>query len=74
MSDQDDFPADECDDELDELEEAEADCGLDPEGYCSQAGTEHCDFCCPFRSSQDFRGSAAWYRKRGETPPWEQQP
>lgn len=33
----------------DEHEEALLNCGLDEEGFCSLAGTEHCDFECPFR-------------------------
>lgn len=60
--------------EDDEYEVAMDLCGLDDEGQCSMAGTEHCDFKCPFRDSEDFCGSAAWYRKRGETPPWEKSP
>lgn len=39
-------------DEYDELEEAFDECGrLPPElgGGCQLAGTEHCDFDCPFR-------------------------
>ena len=33
----------------DELEEAMADCGLDPEtGWCGHAGTEYCSFRCIF--------------------------
>jgi hypothetical protein len=38
-------------------------CGLRHDGQCSQAGTEHCDFCCPNRMSDLFAGSAAWYEK-----------
>ena len=27
------------------------------------AGTEHCDFICPYRNSEHFAGSAAWRAK-----------
>ena len=39
-------------------------CGLGDDGQCALAGTEHCDFCCPYRDSDLFAGSAAWNRKR----------
>lgn len=29
------------------------------------AGTEHCDFSCPNRDSEDFCGSKAWHEKHG---------
>lgn len=40
--------------ELDEEEEAAAECGLLPAhlgGGCTLAGTEHCDFECPYRDN-----------------------
>lgn len=55
----------EWDEDEEEFGEAMEDCGLDSEGFCSQAGTEYCDFECPFRDSEDFRGSDAWLRKHG---------
>ena len=36
-------------DETDPIEEAMFECGMGPDGYCALAGTEHCDFDCPFR-------------------------
>ena len=36
-------------DETDAWEEYEMACGMDRDGQCSQAGTEYCDFECPFR-------------------------
>jgi hypothetical protein len=51
-------------DEPDPMEEAELECGLGGDGQCSLAGSEHCDFVCPFRESEDFAGSAAWRAKR----------
>jgi len=41
----------------------EDECGLGKGGYCSLAGTEHCDFVCPNRDSDMFRGSVAWRAK-----------
>lgn len=41
----------------------EAECGLMNDGQCLMAGTEHCDFTCPWRDSEDFAGSAAWIKK-----------
>lgn len=41
------------------------DCGLMPDGQCLNAGTEHCDFSCPNRDSEDFAGSKAWMKARG---------
>lgn len=36
------------DDEDDDMEMADLSCGELPEGGCSLAGTEHCDWRCPF--------------------------
>lgn len=51
----------------------EDECGLGDDGQCSMAGTEHCDFSCPNRDSEDFCGSAAWIKKHApdekEPPP-----
>lgn len=41
--------ADEIDD-LDEWEEAASECGQDESGACSLAGSEFCEFDCPFNS------------------------
>lgn len=41
----------ECDDERDELTEHEQkldECGETDDGFCTLAGTEYCDFECPF--------------------------
>lgn len=32
----------------DAIEELMGDCGQDASGYCSMAGTEYCDWECPF--------------------------
>lgn len=39
---------DDCDDD-DDFENALDECGMTSEGICMLAGTEHCDFECPFR-------------------------
>lgn len=36
-------------DEDDEMWEAEMNCSMDRHGQCGQAGSEYCDFECPFR-------------------------
>ena len=41
-------PADDERDEYDEIAEAEMNCGMNSDGQCSQAGTEYCDWNCPF--------------------------
>lgn len=55
------------DDDRDEFEEDGPDdwedCGLMPDGQCSMAGSEHCDFTCPNRDSDMFVGSKAWREK-----------
>lgn len=42
------------DDEEDEWEAAMQECGQTREGGCSLAGTEYCDFDCPFRDEDLF--------------------
>ena len=53
-----DFLCDDDDDyEPDEFEEAMDECGLLPKhlgGGCTLAGTEHCDFDCPFRDHPEW--------------------
>jgi hypothetical protein len=42
-------------DEEDELELAIEECGIIPsDGGCQLAGTEHCDFECPFRDHPEW--------------------
>lgn len=52
-------------DELDPMDELAQECGLGDDGQCAMAGTDHCDFTCPWRNSEDFAGSAAWRAKHG---------
>ena len=54
------------DDEDDEMESLAQACGLYTNGQCSMAGTEHCDFECPWRDSEDFAGSGAWLKKHNK--------
>jgi hypothetical protein len=44
-----------CDREEDEWEEAVQECGIIPgDGGCQLAGTEYCDFECPFRDHPEW--------------------
>lgn len=49
-----------------QFDELMQECGLGSNGQCSLAGTEHCDFECPLRNSEDFCGSEAWLRKHNK--------
>lgn len=50
MSDLDDYDdEDNYDEDENPLEKAIEDCGIGPDGLCLLAGTEFCDFECPFR-------------------------
>jgi hypothetical protein len=64
MDDDDDY-SDEDDDGLDPMDELDLECMLGHDGQCGLAGSEHCDFVCPYRDSEDFAGSAAWCQKHG---------
>lgn len=62
--------ADEFDpDEVDDFDDEDdlLDCALDPEsGQCGHAGSEHCDFECPLRDSDEFAGSRAYCIKHNQ--------
>lgn len=45
---------DENDSDLDDEEEGWEDCGMGPDGQCSNAGTEWCDWHCGFRRYWEF--------------------
>lgn len=61
-------PDDEHDDDGDEeYDWLDQECHLGADGQCGLAGTEHCDFECPYRDSELFAGSEAW-RKKHEKP------
>lgn len=55
-------------DDGDEFDWLEQECGLADDGQCAMAGTEHCDFTCPYRDSEDFAGSEAWNKKHAKLP------
>lgn len=67
MKGPDDYDDDDFEPQSDE-DEWEAECGLDEDGQCMLAGTEHCDFVCPMRDSAEFAGSAAWHEKHRVKP------
>lgn len=75
-SEPDDFDDGDSDDydEVDYLDELLQECGLGHDGQCSMAGTEHCDFVCPMRESEDFCGSAAWRKKHDSDAPSSAEP
>ena len=54
------------DDAADEDDPDWFECGLGPDGQCSKAGSEECDFNCPYRDSEEFAGSRAWHAKRAQ--------
>ena len=64
MSNDWDFDYDDYDDE-DEFDPSD-DCMLGDDGQCGAAGSEWCDFECPYRDSELFAGSAAWLAKRAK--------
>ena len=59
------------DDEFDELEERDLadDCMLMDDGQCMAAGSEWCEFECPYRDSELFAGSKAWIEKHKGSKP-----
>jgi len=57
------YEIDDGDDEGYDDDWLDEECGLMDDGQCRLAGTEHCDFTCPWRDSEDFAGSAGWIKK-----------
>lgn len=49
----------------DEQDEEEFDCHLGADGQCGAAGSEDCDWNCPYRDSELFAGSKAWMKAHG---------
>lgn len=68
MTEPDDYFFDEMDDG-DDFDPAD-ECMLRPDGQCGAAGSEWCDFECPYRDSELFAGSEAWSKKheKGSRP------
>lgn len=51
-------------DDDDDDEAFDEDCGLNfDDGQCALAGSEHCDFCCPWRTSDAFAGNPGFKPK-----------
>jgi hypothetical protein len=46
-------------------DEEDFDCHLMDNGQCMAAGSEDCDWNCPYRDSEHFAGSKAWMRAKG---------
>jgi hypothetical protein len=53
------------DDDTDELEDDEAwlDCGLMQNGQCLKAGSEECDWECPYSRGAHYAGSDLWNKR-----------
>ena len=49
--------------------ELEFDCGLGPDGQCSMAGTEDCDWECPNSRGEFYAGSELWHKKHNAGTP-----
>ncbi len=45
------------------------DCGLMPDGQCLKAGSEDCDFGCPYSHGPYYAGSQAWHKRHNEGAP-----
>ncbi len=50
-------------------EDEEFDCGLGPDGQCSMAGSEDCDWDCPHSHGPRYAGSEAWHREHNAAAP-----
>lgn len=61
MSEPHDF--DDYEDDEDVGEEAYYDCGLMPDGQCLKAGSEECDWECPYSHGEFYCSSALWQKK-----------
>lgn len=56
------------DDELSDEEDC-FDCGLHIDGQCSKAGSEECDWECPFSHGARYAGSEAWHKEHNAGVP-----
>ena len=52
-------------DQLDSEDDTYWDCGLMPDGQCLKAGSEECDWDCPYSRGEFFAGSELWNKKHG---------
>lgn len=62
---------DDYDDFDDEAEDETAwiDCGLSPDGQRSKAGSEECDWECPYSRGEHFAGSELWKKNHSRGVP-----
>lgn len=60
-----DFDFDDDYEDEDDFDPAD-DCMLGDDGQCGAAGSEWCEFECPYRDSELFAGSAAWCAKHSK--------
>lgn len=65
--DEDAFDYDDSDDDADE--EDWLDCGLRIDGQCSKAGSEECDWECPYSHGERYAGSEAWHKLHNASVP-----
>lgn len=40
-----------------------SDCALGPDGQCGKAGSEECDWDCPYSHGEFYAGSEAWNKR-----------
>lgn len=52
-------------------EEMHFDCGLGLDGQCSKAGSEECDWECPYSRGEFYAGSELWNKKHDAGVPVE---
>lgn len=45
------------------------DCGLMPDGQCLKAGSEECDWECPYSHGEFYAGSEIWHKKHNAGVP-----
>lgn len=53
----------------DEDDEDWLDCGLSIDGQCSKAGSEECDWECPYSHGERYAGSEAWHKEHNACVP-----
>ena len=51
------------DEEFEDDDELHDDCGLMADGQCMKAGSEDCDWECPYSHGEHYAGSELWHRK-----------
>lgn len=56
---------------MDDYDEPGRDCGLTPDGQCSMAGSEECDWECPNSHGEFYAGSERWHEKHNAGQPVE---